>query len=60
MKIIKVDGMDYRVSICEHTKKRVLQIWADTDEWLCLHNGTAKEDEKAVKEFLKKYEARVK
>lgn len=43
---------NHRITICEHTKKEIIQIWLDDrKEWLCLHNENDKLDAKKVKEF---------
>jgi len=46
----------YRVAVCKDTGWKVVQVTDEAEGWLCLHNETEAEDEKAVEVFLTKGE----
>ena len=47
----------YRISICKHTKKKILQLHTENG-WLCLHNNDPELDKIDVENFAMGYRFR--
>jgi len=46
-----MENQKYRVAICEHTKKKVVQVQETPTKWLCLHRENELLDKMAVEAF---------